>query len=356
MTSLNAKPKVVAAVNSWQTAVDTKAALQTDIDTIETAVKTNGGSLLNNGKKRKVATGESNLSLKQIRKARPALTTAYDDALNALPFVLIDLETAAKNLIENLKQEQSYRDTRIQTYTKKVAGAYPTSRSDLITNLGQYCSYCEMPLATSLAVEHMLPKAGFPAKSVSWDNFLLACPLCNSLKNDKPSRNTGIEQAVLAGQNPPTNAQIQAGAWGTYLWPSDATDYTNWQTFYKYQMKKVVYDNKGVRVSSEDIPDSVVRDWGFGPTRATVINDTGYAIEVQFVQFLANVNWDFNAVLTELQGGIVHQTLQDAIAILPEQYRLNFANTNYNRHNSTPSIPWMLKTPYSLSSMVWHLQ
>lgn len=326
MTSLNAKPKVVTAVNRWQTAVDTKVTLQTNIDTIEQAVKAKGGSLLNNGKKRKGGTGESNLGIKKILKARPALVTAYNDALNALPFVQTNLENTAKDLIENLKQEQSYRDTRIKFYAKKVAGAYPASRSDLITNLGQYCSYCEMPLATSLAVEHMLPKAGFPVKSVSWDNFLLACPLCNSLKNDKPSRNTGVEQAIRSGHNPPTNIQIQAGAWGTYLWPSDATDYTNWQTFYKYQMKKVVYDNNGTRVSSEDIPDDVVRDWGFGATKATIVDDTGYAIELQFVRYLANVQWDYNAVLADLQSGTVHQTLLDAINLLPEQFRLNSAD------------------------------
>lgn len=325
MNSPNAKANVVAAVNNWQTAVDTRADLDVDVVTVENAVKTNGGSL-SDGKKRKGGSGATNLTLNQIRNARPALLAAYNNALTAVPFVLTNLETTAKDLIENFNQERSHHDNSIESFAKKVAGAYPTSRGDLISNLGQCCSYCEMPLATSLAVEHMLPKAWFPAKSVSWDNFLLACPICNSLKNDKPSRNTGVEQAVLAGQNPPTNAQIQAGAWGTYLWPNDATDYSNWQTFFKYQMKKVVYDNDGIRVSSEDIPDNVVLEWGFGATRATIVNDTGYAIELQFVQFLADVLLDNYAILTDLQGGTVHQTLQNAIGDLAEQYQLNFAN------------------------------
>ena len=66
---------------------------------------------------------------------------------------------------------------------------YQEARADLIARLGEYCSYCEMQLDASLAVEHVQPKdglAGRPDLGLSWDNFLLGCVNCNSTKGDTP--------------------------------------------------------------------------------------------------------------------------------------------------------------------------
>lgn len=68
--------------------------------------------------------------------------------------------------------------------------AYPQARRELIHRLGEYCSYCEMHLDSSLAVEHVRPKrppgaaAAIPDRELAWDNFLLACTNCNSTKGD----------------------------------------------------------------------------------------------------------------------------------------------------------------------------
>lgn len=67
---------------------------------------------------------------------------------------------------------------------------YPQARRELIQRLGEYCSYCEMHLDASLAVEHVRPKkppgaaAVLPERALDWDNFLLACTNCNSTKGD----------------------------------------------------------------------------------------------------------------------------------------------------------------------------
>lgn len=56
-----------------------------------------------------------------------------------------------------------------------------------MSRLGPYCSFCERPIKTQLAVEHVQPK-GLPAYAHligRWDNFLLACVNCNSTKKDK---------------------------------------------------------------------------------------------------------------------------------------------------------------------------
>lgn len=68
---------------------------------------------------------------------------------------------------------------------------YTQARKALIERLGEHCSYCEMHLDSSLAVEHVRPKQPPGAtqpmleRALDWDNFLLACTNCNSTKNNK---------------------------------------------------------------------------------------------------------------------------------------------------------------------------
>ena len=62
---------------------------------------------------------------------------------------------------------------------------YQEARGPLIERLGAYCSYCEMQLDASLAVEHIQPKSLHPELEACWENFLLACANCNSTKGDK---------------------------------------------------------------------------------------------------------------------------------------------------------------------------
>lgn len=59
---------------------------------------------------------------------------------------------------------------------------YGQAKPDLEVRLGAYCSYCERKLSVSLAVEHIQPKDLYPERRLEWDNFLLACSNCNSIK------------------------------------------------------------------------------------------------------------------------------------------------------------------------------
>ena len=67
-----------------------------------------------------------------------------------------------------------------ETFTR-----YQNARRDLIDRLGGYCSYCEMRLDASLAVEHIQPKSHHHSLALDWNNFLLACTNCNSTKGDQ---------------------------------------------------------------------------------------------------------------------------------------------------------------------------
>ena len=67
----------------------------------------------------------------------------------------------------------------------KVYAAYRDAIGDLEDRLGRYCSYCERLLQIGLAVEHKAPKSLYPDGELVWDNFLLGCSNCNSVKDDK---------------------------------------------------------------------------------------------------------------------------------------------------------------------------
>lgn len=71
---------------------------------------------------------------------------------------------------------------------------YGGAKAALVQELGAYCSFCEraypMP---ALAVEHIYPKNFKDAAGIRryadlefrWDNFLLGCVTCNSIKGDQ---------------------------------------------------------------------------------------------------------------------------------------------------------------------------
>lgn len=70
--------------------------------------------------------------------------------------------------------------------TPKMYSAYSHARKDLIERIGQYCAYCNQKLPASLAVEHVQPKVLVPHLELEWENFVLGCTNCNSIKGDRP--------------------------------------------------------------------------------------------------------------------------------------------------------------------------
>ncbi|MEL0638538.1 HNH endonuclease [Marinomonas sp. TI.3.20] len=63
---------------------------------------------------------------------------------------------------------------------------YEDAKPDLVSRLGLYCSYCERPIKTLLAIEHIEPKGTNKTLEKVWSNFLLACVNCNSCKGSTP--------------------------------------------------------------------------------------------------------------------------------------------------------------------------
>lgn len=62
--------------------------------------------------------------------------------------------------------------------------SYRDALPDLEERLDRYCSYCERRYSSGLAVEHISPKVLDPTRETDWDNFLLSCSICNSIKGN----------------------------------------------------------------------------------------------------------------------------------------------------------------------------
>ena len=64
-------------------------------------------------------------------------------------------------------------------------GDYKEARDLLIGRIGDFCSYCEVALHSTVHVEHVQPKSRHKDLKLKWGNFLLACDSCNSTKGSK---------------------------------------------------------------------------------------------------------------------------------------------------------------------------
>lgn len=73
---------------------------------------------------------------------------------------------------------------------------YTTAKRDLIEAIGPYCSYCERNILSGGAVEHKQPKSKVRSLEYSWDNFLLGCINCNSIKGSADVNDANIRDFV----------------------------------------------------------------------------------------------------------------------------------------------------------------
>jgi uncharacterized protein (TIGR02646 family) len=63
---------------------------------------------------------------------------------------------------------------------------YRDAKPDLVKELGDFCCYCGIQVSEmDLHVEHIMAKDKNPTLENRWDNFLLACSMCNSIKSNK---------------------------------------------------------------------------------------------------------------------------------------------------------------------------
>ena len=77
-----------------------------------------------------------------------------------------------------IEKSRHPRDEHGQIITFHV---YQDAKKLLIDRIGSYCSYCERPL-TNPAVEHKMSRDPHPQYELKWNNYLLSCTNCNSIK------------------------------------------------------------------------------------------------------------------------------------------------------------------------------
>jgi len=131
--------------------------------------------------------------------------------------------------VKNKQAKRKFDHDDYVTVAKAAKGQcgtiYRNALNPLKTALGNYCSYCERPLADRAQVEHICAEEQYPQWILSWDNFLLACPFCNGTKSDDPERST-VKAQFLVGNNNPTEADYYNAILNNYTWPDNfATTY-----------------------------------------------------------------------------------------------------------------------------------
>lgn len=97
----------------------------------------------------------------------------------------------------------------------RVSKEYQKAAAPLGDKIGKFCCYCDQALPGQIAVEHVLPKAPYPLTGIVWENFLLACEVCNSNKGDIPSRDEMNDWGLPVGEE----VQRYAAMRQYYLWP-----------------------------------------------------------------------------------------------------------------------------------------
>lgn len=80
----------------------------------------------------------------------------------------------------------SYIDSRgniVEHIVKNEYEDYGEAKMPLVGNLDRYCSYCEgLREVDALEVEHRIARNNGGSET-AWDNFLLCCKLCNTVKS-----------------------------------------------------------------------------------------------------------------------------------------------------------------------------
>lgn len=104
------------------------------------------------------------------------------DFVIASPYELTkeDQEIIEKVSKGNPDKDQ-WDDSRLKSFKERVKDYY-----DGLQN--QKCAYCRMDVSTATGyyhIEHIAPKSSYPQWMYDPRNLCLACPYCNSAKNDK---------------------------------------------------------------------------------------------------------------------------------------------------------------------------
>lgn len=115
--------------------------------------------------------------------------SGYKLIAGQLPFLQYCIAEASRQrfLSSTTDGDKENLEKLLKGFQNSIGSIYGYSRAELIESYGEYCNYCDMRIPdSSLAIEHLVPKSGFPDRMIDWSNFYLACPNCNSRKHNKP--------------------------------------------------------------------------------------------------------------------------------------------------------------------------
>ena len=141
-------------------------------------------------------------SAMQDARAQLAGNSIYSTALGAVVIGAPPLAAVRQFTTANI-------NTHINSFYSGWQGLpYGEAQTELVNELGPYCTYCEANIKTRLDVEHILPKGagntvggvkqGVSSLTTSWLNYLPSCSNCNSAKGAHPKKDVITGYASVA--------------------------------------------------------------------------------------------------------------------------------------------------------------
>jgi hypothetical protein len=172
------------------------------------------------------------------------------------------------------------KEKALKAIELRIDKIYKQASVPLTQHLGNFCSYCEIPLPGLVEVEHVVPKSNYPTFSTDWYNFLMSCGPCNTQKWTSPTRST---VKTWIGKADPTEAEYQTEIrTKNYVWPDiDASSYQDLPCELWFNKvsgggweKKNTWDAADFRnhVVSMSIPDRTVRAAIYSGTSITYVD------------------------------------------------------------------------------------
>lgn len=126
---------------------------------------------------------------------------------------------------------------------------YQDAKERLTATIGEYCSFCERPVLSKLDIEHRVPKDVYADRKFAWENFLLACGNCNSVKGTKHKVLLLQGGALWEETNPATYCY-----WPDTLTPERTGNYAH------DSYNVLLYQELGIVGINPKVPDGPTRD------------------------------------------------------------------------------------------------
>lgn len=108
--------------------------------------------------------------------------------------------------------DDAAKQQQFELNLESIGGGWREAARELISQVGPFCAFCEVPLGFSLTVTHLLSPRRFVSEAFDFSKLLPVCQVCAAVKADQP------DQAMLGQDTAASIASILDSR--NFAWPS----------------------------------------------------------------------------------------------------------------------------------------